>query len=92
MIQETSLNAYLGEVVETLGTRQKAVLDAFTKKENFTNQELAEFLGWPINTVTPRCLELRRKGMLMLSGTRPCKSTGRMAMVFRLPEIKKTLF
>ena len=84
MIQETSLQAYFGEVIETLGMRQHQVLGAFTKKENFTNTELASFLQWPINTVTPRCLELRERGLVTEHCKRKCKVTGRSALCWEI--------
>lgn len=84
MIQPTSLLSYYEEVLPTLGDRQKKVLEAFMQKENFTNTELAYFLQWPINTVTPRVFELRAKYLLVEDKIRPCKVTGRMAKAWRI--------
>lgn len=85
-VQDTSLQAYFGEVILTLGDRQKQVLAAFTKKEDFTNAELAEFLNWPINTVTPRTNELVKKQMVVEGDRRKCKVTGRMVIAWQLKE------
>src|SRR3990167_8416897 len=85
-ISHTSLQAYFGEVVKTLGERQQMVLEAFTHKENFTNTELASYLQRPINTITPRVFELRAKGLLNLHCVRPCKVTGRVAKCWKIKE------
>lgn len=48
-----------------------------------TNQELADYLHWGVNKVTPRVLELRQKGIVELS----CmvnQANGRPAMKWRL--------
>jgi len=82
-IQPTSLQAYFGEVVPSLGNRQKIVIEAFLTN-TFTNAELGKYLGWPINTVTPRVKELRDKGYLVEDCVRPCKVTGRNAKVWKL--------
>ena len=84
MIQQTSLKAYFEEVKPTLGKRQKVVLEAFKCKENFTNTELADFLQWPINCLTPRVFELREKGLLEEIKRRSCKVTGRTAIAWSL--------
>lgn len=87
MATSTSINAYYGSVKPTLGPRHKAVMEAFVRKENFSNSELANFLGWPINTVVPRTNELRNKGMLRSAGKRKCKVTGMEVMTWEaVPE------
>ena len=86
-VADTSLLAYFGEVLPALGNRQQAVLLAFMEKESFTNAEVADFLQFPINTITPRVLELRIKGMLELDQVRPCKVTGRRAMAWRIKKV-----
>ncbi len=82
--QYTSLAAYFGEVLETLGARQKKVLEAFTKKENFTNTEVADYLNLPINVITPRVFELRAKGLLREACVRECKVTSRKAKCWEI--------
>lgn len=61
MIQQTSMMAYL-ENMKTLGSRQQAVLKAISTRDGICNQELAEMLGWPINSVTGRTKELVERG------------------------------
>lgn len=90
MIQQTSLLAY-NEVLGDLGRRQKQVLEAFQIKD-FTNQELSEYLKWPINTITPRVGELRIKGLVVEKERRKDKSTGRTAIVWGLKPHENKLF
>jgi len=69
MIQQTSLDAW-NEVRETLGERQSEVLQVFKDNpdHSFTDQELCTRLGWTINRVTPRRLELQRAGRVVCVG------------------------
>lgn len=83
-VQETSLEVYFGEVVPTLGKRQREVLTAFTKREEFTNAELAQFLQWPINTITPRTNELVKSNFLLESRKKICNVTGRKVIAWKI--------
>lgn len=83
-IQTTSLNAFFSEVVATLGERHKSVLEAMKQRQNFTNTELSEFLGWSINRVTPRVKELRQKGFITEDIRRECKITNRIVIAWKL--------
>lgn len=78
MIQDTSLHAY-AVATQHLGKKQKEVLDALRFFPDATNAELAAWLSWPINRVTPRCQELRKQGLVLEAGRRTCKVTGGMA-------------
>lgn len=71
MIRDTSLAAYRNV---SLNDRQRDVMltvwNQFTHAE-FTRKELAHAIGWEINRVTPRVLELIDKGYLIeLEGRR----------------------
>ena len=85
MIQQTSLQAFTNVCV-SLGERQQRVLDFFYKHKDhdFTNTEVADRLLLPINCVTPRVNELRKKGLLIFSQRRYCFVTGRYVMAWRL--------
>lgn len=83
-VQETSKDAYHQEVVPKLGNKQKAVLEVLEKFEDMTNKEISDYTGNPINTVTPRILELRRKGVVVLSQIRLDKTTGMRAMAWKI--------
>jgi predicted transcriptional regulator len=92
MAQETSRQAYK-DVVSDLGHRQRMVLTLFNDRSIvLTNNEIAQKLGWAINTVTPRVFELRHKGELVQRGKRPCKITGRTGITWGLPGMKTDFF
>jgi len=80
---QTSLDAWLN-VQEKLGRRQREVLLALHHLKEATNMEIASFLGWSINRVTPRVLELREKDLVKQARIRKCKVTGNNARAWRL--------
>jgi hypothetical protein len=88
----TSLNAYHGEVKSTLKTREDDVFRAISALGEASNSELAEYLKWSINRVTPRVLELRDANKVELARIRECKVTGRQVKTWKLLKIKTTLF
>ncbi|MFB5634805.1 MAG: hypothetical protein ACE5SV_08100 [Candidatus Nitrosomaritimum aestuariumsis] len=57
-----SLEAYRS-IVESLGPRQQIVFEAL-RNNPASNKTLAKRLGLEINQVTPRTLELRKKGLV----------------------------
>lgn len=65
MYQQTSMITYLQEVKPKLNQKQHEVYRAFEEYGPCTNKQLAELTGKPINTITPRCGELRAKGYLV---------------------------
>lgn len=57
-VRDTSLAAY-EEVSPELGERQQLIYDTIGRaKRPVNNQEIADFLNKPINTITPRTNEL----------------------------------
>lgn len=78
-IQDTSRMAY-HDIKPQISERQKAVLAAIELHGPMTNSEIAQVLGWPINTVTPRTNELVKRGSLALYQRRHCSVTGRTAI------------
>ena len=57
-VRDTSKRAF-EEVAPELGDRQKVVFETIGRaKRPVNNQEIANFLGKPINTITPRTNEL----------------------------------
>jgi transcription initiation factor IIE alpha subunit len=84
MIRTTSRDAFEDIVKPTLGARQEAVMAALRTRIDFTNHELSEFLHQPINTITPRIFELRKKGLVIESCRRPDKDTGVRAIAWRV--------
>jgi len=61
-MDSNSLEAYRS-IVESLGPRQQIVFEAL-RNNPATNKTLAKRLGLEINQVTPRTLELRKKGLV----------------------------
>ena len=80
---QTSLDAWLN-VQEKLGRRQREVLIALHHLKEATNMEIANYLGWSINRVTPRVLELREMGLVTQSKIRKCRITGNNARAWKL--------
>ena len=68
MIQDTSLEAFKS-VIPHLGECQWQIYRhmRLNRHRDFTNKQLAYELGKPINTVTPRVLELRDMGLVVFS-------------------------
>lgn len=64
MMTQTSLEAFL-DIQDKLGNRQQTVLNALREIAPATNKQLAKHLGWEINSVTPRILELRKLGKVI---------------------------
>lgn len=82
MISDTSQKAYKEDVLPTIGQRQTEVLEAIRTLGEATNSEIAVHLGFSINRVTPRCLELREAGKVVDVGKRKCSITGRLCYVW----------
>lgn len=78
MTRDTSLSA-LASIKPTLSDRQAVVYGLLERSHALTNSEIARELGWGINRVTPRCLELRNMGLVQAYGKRQCRVTGRTA-------------
>ena len=79
MIRQTSLMAY-SEVKRVVGVRQQLVLSAILSLGVATDKQLAKFLQWPINCVTPRRGELVKLGRVKELGT--VDQDGRSVMVW----------
>lgn len=82
--QATSYAAWESIQVE-LSAKQKVELWAFRSQGDKTNDEMADFLGWPINTVTPRTGELVKKGYVEAKVVKIAR-TGRRAIVWGCTE------
>lgn len=86
MIQATSLEAYKS-IKNKLNERQTVVFDFIKQSGEVCNFDIAEGLGWPINSVTPRVLELRNM-FLVESCSRRLSKSGRPAFFWRInPQI-----
>lgn len=83
--QQTSLFAYIG-VKPKINSRQKDVYEALRKFNHATNKQIAEYLGWEINRLTPRMGELRKMGLVREWGIVKDKS-GRSAIAWEVGKI-----
>lgn len=81
-MQETSLMAF-DQVRPKIAGRRKQVYAMLAMMGPSTNAEVAQRLGWSINRVTPRMLELRENGWVENAGTRECKVTKNNAHAWR---------
>jgi hypothetical protein len=75
---DTSLHAY-ALLTQNLTDRQKEVLDRLRFFPDVTNMELSVNMGWTVNRITGRVGELRKLGLVLDAGKRPCKITGGMS-------------
>ena len=78
-MQQTSMDAYRSIKVQ-LNKRQQIVFDQL-QMGAASNEKLSNLLHLPINQITPRVLELRKKGLVKSMYQEPGKS-GRMAHVW----------
>ena len=83
MIRPTSLLAYIG-ILETLGDRQRIVYRTIRKLKYCNNNMIANELGLPINTITPRVNELRKIGMVMFHKKDICPFTNKLTIFWRV--------
>lgn len=66
-VASTSRQAY-DKIMGTLSDKQEQVYEALKELTTATNDEIADFLGWPINRVTGRVTELRNKDLVTVAG------------------------
>jgi len=88
MVRKTSLQAW-DSVQSTLSPRQRQVLAAIHQLGKATNEGIAQHLGLPVHTVTPRTGELEAKGMIRECG-RCQTSSGRSACLWQAVPKKGT--
>lgn len=84
MIQETSLEAYRVLRPE-LGEQQEKVYNVIQAHPGMSNHDIARYLGWEINRVTPRVKELRDKGIMIHSHTKMDHITKQKVMCWCVP-------
>jgi len=83
MISVTSETSFQ-EIRDSLGQKQFQILNYLALLGHATNNEISKQYGIPINCVTPRIKELREMGIVTQVSKRPCKVTGRRAMVWEV--------
>ena len=79
----TSLLAY-ADVLEELGERQTQVYCVIRNLKSCNNQMIANFLHLPINSITPRVNELRKKHIVMMDKKELCPYTKRLTCYWRV--------
>lgn len=80
---ETSIESYRKFTEEDLSGRQRAVYDCLQEYGPMSNKQIAAKMGWPINTITPRVLELRDGlGMVAAYGEQYDEKTQRRETVW----------
>ena len=73
------------EIQENLGNIHRLVINTLSKHKNgLTNLELADKLNKPINEVTGRISELKRKKLVIENGTKINKNSGKLNTVFKI--------
>jgi len=86
-VADTSLLAYRTRVLPCLAQSQAVVYELLSQASrnncDMTNMEVASALHWSINRITPRVLELRELGLVVLSQRRRCGCTGNWAMSWK---------
>jgi hypothetical protein len=80
-VQQTSLEAYKQAKV-TMNDHQAIVLATIDVHGPISNKQISMILGWPINSVTPRVLELRTMEKVKFAGQRQDLKTGRHEMMW----------
>jgi hypothetical protein len=81
-MQPSSLDAWKS-IQANLGQRQKTVFKALQEIGEASNKQISKLLGWPINTITPRVLELRNMGLVDFSREQVDLKTNRTEIVWR---------
>jgi hypothetical protein len=67
-----------------LGERQIMVYATIRKLKSCNNVMMAEALHLPINSITPRVNELRKKHIVMMDKKDICPFTGRLTCYWRV--------
>lgn len=71
-------------IQQDLGNRQFEVYEGFKKLEYATNAMVAKQINLPINCVTGRSLEIRKKGFIERSHISKCPVTKNTAQYWKL--------
>lgn len=79
----TSLLAF-SEVLENIGTRQMQIFKCIKEIEPCSNLQISKYLCLPINSCVPRCLELRKMGLVVMDRVDKCEYTGRKVTYWRV--------
>jgi hypothetical protein len=67
-----------------LAGKQQKIYDTMYLRDDWTNTEIAEKLGWAINRIVGRVFELRQMGLVVESCKRICDVTGMVVTAWRV--------
>ena len=81
-VEQTSLNAFI-DIQPTMGRRQLMVLHALKCLGKANNTMIAITMKLPINQITPRINELRKKGIVCHAGNFQFPYTHKITMFWR---------
>ena len=90
MVTRTIIQSY-EEVKESIGIKQKIVLDGLKMLETANNQMIARFIKFPINSVTGRMNELREMKLVSFSHTAPCPYSKKQTNFYALTKWGKEM-
>ncbi len=82
-MQVTSLMAY-DSIKNSLGEKQRIVLEAIFKLKEASNYDIKKHLGWEINSITPRVKELRDRGLVKESKKDTDPISGRKVIYWKI--------
>ena len=82
-VRETSILAYC-EVLENLGERQQEVYKSIKELKSCSNSMISKYLNLPINCITGRVNELRKRGVVMQSKKDTCPITGKKVLFWKV--------
>ena len=83
MIQQTSLEAYKA-ILPRLSETQEIIFNVIKDHKGMSNHDISRFIGWEINTVTPRVNELRDLRMVDCYRIKVDRVTGRKCMTWEI--------
>lgn len=86
----TSQLAY-SQIKNKLGAKQEQVYQVINKLSRASNEQIADYLDWPINRVTGRCTELRNFGLITVDGVTRNKS-GASAKVWVVKSLSDNVY
>jgi len=79
MMQETSIEAFY-DLLPSLNEMHRLFYNLLKVYPGASNHDLSRISGKPINTVTPRVNELRKKGLVVFSHHKTDRITKRRVM------------
>ncbi len=81
---QTSIDTYFS-IMGDLPKRRKNVYAAIARLGRCSDADIQKELGWPINCVTPRRLELEKENLISFDGYK-CNNHGRKVHAYRITQ------